>query len=122
MTARLDAKLRHSGRLTAEARMLRALPALDAFAYESMTRVPNEKDPFPGLVRPLWVLTKGPHRLTAGIYLHPFGHELRVFQSDDPRNVVNSFVAKAGDPTLITRADVLRDVLEGHGWTPEPPH
>jgi hypothetical protein len=86
-----------------------------------MAEPPDEQDGVVGLVHLLWVLIKGPNRLTAGIYLHPFGHELRVFHSDDPRHVVNSFVAKAEDPTLVARADVLREVLEAHGWTHQNP-
>jgi hypothetical protein len=82
-----------------------------------MTEPFEEREPSLPLVRSLWVLIKGPSQLTAAIYLHPFGHELRVFHGDDMHHVVNSFVAKAGDATLVTRADVLREVLEGHGWT-----
>jgi hypothetical protein len=87
-----------------------------------MTESPKDKDASVGLVRSLWTLIKGPNRLTAGIYLHPFGHQLRIFHSDEPDHVVNSFVAKAGDPSLMTRADVLREVLEAHGWTLDSPN
>ena len=75
------------------------------------------KEPPPRLLRSLWVLTHSPDaKLTAGIYQHPFGHELRVFYGDDEQHVVNAYVSADGDSILLARADALRELLEQRGW------
>ena len=56
-------------------------------------------------------------RVTAAIYEHPAGHELRIYYGDDGGLVVDTFVSREGEAILVTRADALRTVLEEHGWT-----
>lgn len=72
-----------------------------------------------GRVRTLWVMAKAPTgRVTAAIYEHPAGHELRIYYGRDEGHVVDSVVSREGAPVLATRADALRTVLEDHGWIP----
>jgi len=72
----------------------------------------------PGRVRTLWVMAKVPTgRVTAAIYEHPAGHELRIYYGADEGHVVDAFVSREGEAVLVARADALRTVLEEHGWT-----
>jgi len=54
--------------------------------------------------------------VTAAVYPHPAGHELRVYYGVDESNVVDSFVSREGEAILVARADALRTLLEEHGW------
>jgi hypothetical protein len=62
-------------------------------------------------------MTKGPARtITAAIYPHASGLELRVHYGDDDTNVIDFSVSREGDAPLLVRADALKLVLEEHGW------
>ena len=49
--------------------------------------------------------------MTAAIYLHPTGHELRIYSGADENNVLYSSVSTEGDGPLITRAQTLRTLI-----------
>jgi hypothetical protein len=54
--------------------------------------------------------------MTAAIYPHAAGLELRVHYGEDDSNVIDSCVSRDGDAALLVRAEALKTVLEEHGW------
>ena len=72
----------------------------------------------PRLIRTLCVMTRRPNKsVTAGIYEHPLGRELRVYYGQDENNIVSTEVSRTGDGPLEHHASELRIVLESTGWT-----
>ena len=49
--------------------------------------------------------------MTAAIYVHTSGYELRIYSGDDEHNVLHSSVSTEGDAPLITRAHTLRTLI-----------
>lgn len=86
--------------------------------YTPFAKVTRRDPPSPPLVRTLWVMTRSPNKsVTAGIYGHPYGHELRVYYGQDEHNLLDSLLSRTGDAPLEHRAGEIRGVLEQQGWT-----
>jgi hypothetical protein len=73
--------------------------------------------PAPTLIRTLWTMTRPPNKsVTAGIYRHPLGHELRVYYGQHEHNLLDSLLSRTDDVPLEYRAAELRLVLEQADW------
>ena len=74
--------------------------------------------PAPRLLRTLWIVTRPPNKsVTAGIYEHVVGHELRVTYGQDDHNIVSTSLSRTGDAPLEHEAANIRGVLEAVGWS-----
>jgi hypothetical protein len=74
------------------------------------------REPKPKIVRVLWRM-QGPTRvIVARIERHPFGREL-VIAFEDGDDVIETRLERVGVASLEQRAEEVREVLAGKGWT-----
>lgn len=71
----------------------------------------------PERVVALWVVTNGDQYMSAGIYLHPLGHELRIYRDQAEDRLFDSLLSPDGDRPLVLYANAVHSVLLRDGWT-----
>jgi hypothetical protein len=55
-------------------------------------------------------------RVTAGIYQHPLGEELRVYYGQNENNLLDSLLSCTDDAPLEYHAAEIRAVFQAQGW------